>query len=217
MDIKWAPDKTKKDFFYVRSALDLNTLPHLRGPLQKKHDYRVSWCFPWPKRTLTIYTIAPAIGFVPGEEFTVMVVLLNDSMVRVRRVKLILQEVVTFWSQSPIQATRICKRILWEQKFDSTYLKHERHERQRKMFKTSVFLNPSYAFKTVYSSGIVHCEYFLVSKFNIGLCRTLKQKLRLTIGTVPFQGEHTSIPDDILYQVLPTIPHSDSGNGNPAN
>lgn len=209
MDIKWAPDKTKKDFFYVRAALDLNTMPHLRGPLQQKNDYRVSWLFVCPKRTISVITVAPAIGFVPGEEFSIMVVLLNDSMVRVRRVKLILQEVVTFWSQSPIQATRVCKRVLWEQKFDSTYLKYERHESRRKMFKTSIFLNPSYAFKTNYGSGIVHCEYFLVPKFYIGWCRTLKQKLRLTIGTVPFHGEHTSIPDDILYQVLPSVPHNE--------
>lgn len=206
MDIKWAPDKTRKDFFYVRSVLDLNTMPHLRGPMKQHKDYQFGWCLFCPTKPLSIITVAPAIGFTAGEEFNVMIILLNDSMVRVRRVKLILQEVVTFWSQSPIVAPRTCKRVLWEQKFDSTYLKHER-EHQRKLFKTSVSLNPNYAFKTVYASSIIHCEYFLVSKFNIGWCRTLKQKLRLTIGTVPFQGEHTSIADDLLFSVLPAIPN----------
>ncbi|XP_069691683.1 arrestin domain-containing protein 17-like isoform X2 [Periplaneta americana] len=100
LDRPWKFDHEVKNAFTVLSHLDLNLDPRNREPF-KVEDSKHFCCCCCKSGPLTLVTVIPARGFVPGQSIPLTVEVDNASNVNIYEVVCELQKIVTYHSTSP--------------------------------------------------------------------------------------------------------------------
>ncbi|XP_069691681.1 arrestin domain-containing protein 17-like isoform X1 [Periplaneta americana] len=179
LDRPWKFDHEVKNAFTVLSHLDLNLDPRNREPF-KVEDSKHFCCCCCKSGPLTLVTVIPARGFVPGQSIPLTVEVDNASNVNIYEVVCELQKIVTYHSTSPQRKIKKDHVDVCRMNLDGSVAEGDSKTWAAKM--NIPALPPSGLLKC----SIIDIEYLLKVKAKPeGPHMDLKNNIPVILGTIP--------------------------------